>query len=164
MNMQQQYLSPPSPGWGAVNHWMAGAVLAAASGAAWAQGVNASPPLVSPDETLPPRFVLCQREVHGLEGDRKALMRSCLARRLEGERAVQRDCKRETGATKGAQARQKARIDCERRALSVASSELPRAPAPRLAPTATAEVQRPAAASSVVPVGAAGRMPAAGEN
>ena len=155
--MQQQYLSRAFPGWGALNQWMAGAVLAAASGAAWTQGAQANAPLVASNEVLPPRFVLCQREVRGFEGDRKARMRSCLARRLEGERAVQRDCKRETGATKGVQARQQAQIDCERRALSMPSSELPRAPAPTPRPVATtAEGKRPVAAT--------GRMPAAGEN
>ena len=159
----QQYELPFS-------HWVLSAVLAAAGGAAWAQGaeVPAAPvPLIAEGESLPPRFVLCQREVGAQAGDRKALMRSCLARRLEGESVVQRDCKRQVGSVKGVQARQSALLACERQALAVASTELPRGapPAPRPAPSVTAEARRPAAnPSPVVPVGANGRMPAAGEN
>ena len=70
----QQYELPFS-------HWVLGAVLAAAGGAAWAQGAEAPAapvPLIAEGESLPPRFVLCQREVGAQAGDRKALMRSNL--------------------------------------------------------------------------------------
>lgn len=152
-----------------MSHWVLSVALATAGAAAWAQGTAApatpsSPSLIAPGERLPPRFVLCQREVAAQEGERKALMRNCLARRLEGERVVQRDCKRQVSGVKGVQARQSALLDCERQALAVASSELPRGapPAPRPAPPAVTEARR--APSPVVPVANVPRMPAAGEN
>lgn len=149
----QQYQRP-------LNHWVMGAVLCAASGTSGAQSPGA-PSLVAPGEPLPPRFVLCQREVQAQAGDRPSLMRACLAKRLDGERAVERDCKRQVGAVKGVQARQSAMLTCQREALSVASADLPRGPAP--APR-VATGPRPAA-PPVVPVGAGvARLPASGEN
>ena len=151
-----------------LSHWVLSAALATA-GAACAQGAAApvapaTPSLIAPGEPLPPRFVLCQREVSTLQGERKALMRTCLARRLEGERVVQRDCKRQVSSVKGVPARQSALHDCERQALAVASSELPRGapPAPRPTPSAVAEARR--APPAVVPVTTVPRMPSAGEN
>jgi hypothetical protein len=152
----QQYQRP-------LNHWVMSAVLCAASGTSGAQSPVA-PSLVKPDEPLPPRFVLCQREVNAQAGDRPSLMRTCLARRLEGERAVERDCKRQVGAVKGVQARQAALLSCQRQGLSVASANLPSGPAPvrRPAPVAAADANR--APSQVASVGAPARVPAAGEN
>lgn len=144
------------------------AILAMAwaiSGGAWAQG--AVPPLISAGEPLPPRFVLCQREVQGAGGaDRSAQMRACLARRLAGEKAVARNCRREAGGVKGHAARQAAQHECERHALAVPSSELPKAPPPppRRAPVTTTASTTPAPAR-LVPTAApvTQRMPSSGE-
>ena len=148
-----------------LSHWVLSAMLCA-SGTAWAQGAPTPAPatLVAPGEPLPPRFVLCQREVNAQPNERAAQMRTCLARRLEGERVVQRDCKRQVGAVKGVQARQSAMLVCERQALSVASHHLPRgaAPAPRPAPAVAAEGGR--AASPVLPVVTTRTLPTSGEN
>lgn len=141
------------------------AMLWTASGAAWAQG--AAPLLVAADEALPPRFVLCQREVQGAGADRSALMRACLARRLAGEKAVARNCRREAGAVKGHAARQAAQRECERHALAVPSSELPKAPppAPRRVVVTTTASATPTPARTVVPAAAPAtqRMPSSGE-
>ena len=152
----QQYQKP-------LSHWIASAVLGATNSASWAQSAE-TPSLVLQGEPLPPRFVLCQREVSSGAGERAGLMRTCLARRLEGERVVQRDCKRQVGAVKGVQARQSAMLVCERQALSVASHHLPRgaAPAPRPAPAVAAEGGR--AASPVLPVVTTRTLPTSGEN
>lgn len=149
-----------------LSHWVLSAMLCA-SGTAWAQGAPTPAPatLVAPGEPLPPRFVLCQREVNAQPNERAAQMRTCLARRLEGERVVQRDCKRQVSGVKGVQARQSALLSCEREALSVTSQNLPVGPAPasRPAPTVTAEAKR--TPSPVVPVVApAPAAPATGEN
>ena len=63
----------------AMKRWSAWGLL-------WATGAGAqgtSPTLVYPDELLPTRMVLCQREVGGAERerDRSAKLRTCLARR-----------------------------------------------------------------------------------
>ena len=150
----QQYQKP-------LSHWIASAVLGAASSASWAQSAE-TPSLVLQGEPLPPRFVLCQREVSSGAGERAGLMRTCLARRLEGERVVQRDCRRQVSGAKGVHARQAAQLACERQALSVVSTELPRASAPAPRPVLAAEPRRPAA-TGMMSVGTA-PLPASGEN
>ncbi|MFT4193246.1 hypothetical protein, partial [Ottowia sp.] len=108
-----------------------------ASGAAWPQQ-PAGAPLVQAGEPLPTRFVLCQREIAGQAGERQPLLRACLARRLEGERIVERNCRRQAASVAGGAARHQAQRDCLRQALAVPSGELPKAPppAPRPAPEA----------------------------
>ena len=131
-------------------------------GLLWATGAGAqgtSPTLVYPDELLPTRMVLCQREVGGAERerDRSAKLRTCLARRLEGERMVERNCKRGAGSVNGASARAQAQRACERQALGVPSSELPRRPPPPPKPKAEPGLgTEPGAAAPA-------RMPAAGD-
>ena len=124
-----------------------------ASATACAQGAAVLP--TGSEEIRSTRFVMCQREVGGQSGDRQALLRKCLARRREGERMVERDCRRQVGAVRGVAARQQAQLDCERRALAVPSSELPRRPPPPPKPEASAE---PGPATSTP-----ARRPAAGE-
>ncbi|MFV0679879.1 hypothetical protein [Ottowia sp.] len=81
--------------------------------------------LVRPGEPLPARMVLCQREVSDQSGQRKKLLRACLVRRLNGERVVERQCRRQTSSVKGLTARHQARRDCEQLALAVPSTQLP---------------------------------------
>ena len=127
-----------------------------ALGVLWATsaGAPAAPPLVLADELPPTRMVLCQREAAGVERDRNGTLRTCLARRLEGERIVERNCKHQAVGVSGANARVQAQRDCERLALSVPSSELPRRPPPK---------PKPPAAPDASAVTAAPRMPAAGD-
>ena len=144
---------------------MLSAALCTSGGASWAQAAqpgSAGPSVATVAEPLPPRFVRCQREVAAQAGDRQSLMRTCLARRLEGERVVQRDCKRQVSGAKGVHARQAAQLACERQALSVVSTELPRASAPAPRPVLAAEPRRPAA-TGMMSVGTA-TLPASGEN
>ena len=132
-----------------------------ASTAAWAQPA-AGAVLVRADEPLPTRFVLCQREVGGQEGDRQKLLRACLARRLEGERIVERNCRRQAGSVGGAAARQQAQRDCERLALAVPANELPKAPPRAPKPVLTVDTGGggavPAAAAPAAPKPAAGEF------
>ena len=132
-----------------LKRWLACGLFCA--GGAWAQA--AAPTLVYPDELLPTRMVLCQREVGAAERDRRSRLRTCLARRLEGERLIERQCRRQASGVSGAAARSQAQRDCERQALAVPFAELPRRPPPqRPSPAATdttadsaARVQQPAA-------------------
>nr|MBP6665589.1 hypothetical protein [Ottowia sp.] len=70
-------------------------------------------------------------------------------------RMVERNCKREAGSVNGASARAQAQRACERQALGVPSSELPRRPPPPPKPKA-----EPGAASAAAPTPT---MPAAGD-
>ena len=133
-----------------MTRWMALGLLSAT--AAYAQAP--APNLVYPNELLPTRMVLCQREVDAGARDRSAKLRACLARRLEGERMVERNCKREAGAVSGAAARTQAQRACERQALGVPSTELPRRPPPP---------PKPKPAPDAAPQAPAARMPAAGD-
>ena len=129
-------------------------------GLLWATGAGAqgtSPTLVYPDELLPTRMVLCQREVGAAARDRKGKIRACLARRLEGERIVERNCKRQASAVSGAAARTLAQRDCERTALAVPAGELPKRAPPK--PKAPADSASPNKAAAPTPT-----QPAAGEN
>lgn len=117
-----------------MTRWTASALFWATGWAA-AQGAAAPVlPLVRADELLPTRMVLCQRELGSADRDRKAQLRTCLARRLEGERLVERQCKRQTLDVRGASERLAAQRACERQALAVPSSELPKRPPPRPQP------------------------------
>lgn len=120
-------------------------------GGAGAQSAPGAPPLVHPDELLPTRMVLCQREVTAIESDRKDRLRACLARRLEGERLIERNCKRQAGSVSGVAARAQAQRDCERQALAVPSTELPRRPPPPPKPAPDAAQGRAAAAPPSLP-------------
>ncbi len=122
-------------------------------------------PLVQADELLPTRMVLCQREVGAAPRDRKGKIRACLARRLEGERIIERNCKHQAGSVSGAAARAQAQRDCERQALAVPSGELPKRPPPKpkVSPTADAAPGK-AAPGKAPPAKAAPVLPAAGEN
>ena len=122
-------------------------------------GVQAAAPvLVYPDELLPPRMVLCQRELGPAAQNRQRQLRTCLARRLEGERVIERQCRRQAaGVSGGVGARSQAQRACERQALAVPSSELPRRPPPPPRPAAAPE-PAPVATQAPVP------QPAAGEN
>lgn len=101
-------------------------VSSAVSAQPWAGGQRGGGP-------LPTRMVLCQHEFGpNAAAERNAQLRACLARRLEGERVVERDCKRQTAGVTGAQSRRLAMRDCEQMALNVPSSELPRRAPPPL--------------------------------
>ncbi|QTD45541.1 hypothetical protein [Ottowia testudinis] len=127
----------------------------AALGLLWAATAHAqTPALIQPDELLPTRMVLCQREVDSGARDRADKLRTCLARRLEGERVVERDCKRQSGGVSGNAARAQAQRACERQALGVPSTELPRRPPPP---------PRPKPEPDAVPAVPLSSMPAAGE-
>ncbi len=139
-----------------------------AFGLIWASGLTVAygapptpsapaPVLVHADEVLPTRMVLCQREVGASARDRKGKIRACLARRLEGERLVERTCRHQAGSVSGAAARLQAQRDCERQALAVPSSELPKRPAPKPKPKVSPAAD--AAPAKVTPT-----LPAAGEN
>ena len=93
-----------------MTRWTASALFWATGWAAAQGATPAASALVQADELLPTRMVLCQREVGGAERerDRSAKLRTCLARRLEGERMVERNCKREAGSVNGASARAQA--------------------------------------------------------
>lgn len=127
-----------------------------ASCSALAQAPDPAPVLVRPGEAMPTRLTLCQREISGLPGERQALMRRCLARRLEGEQLLERNCRRQVAGVAGVAARQQAQRACVQQALAVPSSELPRRPPAQAAKAAPAMA---AAAPAPTP-----RMPAAGEN
>lgn len=133
-----------------------------ASSAAWSQPA-AGVPLVRADEPLPQRFTLCQRELAGQTAERQRLLRACLARRLEGERIVERNCRRQVGGVSGASARLQAQRDCERQALAVVSTELPKAPPPTPRPLPALD-GGPGNAAVAPPAPGAPRRPAAGEN
>ncbi|MFT3778645.1 MAG: hypothetical protein QM772_10315 [Ottowia sp.] len=126
-------------------------------GAAWSQQ-PVSAPLVYADEPLPTRFVLCQREIAGQAGERQLLLRACLARRLEGERIAERNCRRQAAGVAGGAARHQAQRDCLRQALALPSGELPKAPPPAPRPVV------PEASGAPAPAPAARSLPAAGEN
>ena len=115
-----------------MTRWTASTLLWA-SGWAMAQGAP-SPALVYADEVLPTRMVLCQRELGGIDADRKARIRSCLARRLEGERIVERNCKRQAERVRAGPDRLAEQRTCERQALAVPFSDLPRRPPPQPRP------------------------------
>ncbi|MEO9102797.1 MAG: hypothetical protein ABJB17_01335 [Burkholderiales bacterium] len=69
---------------------------------------------------------------------RKRALRDCLMRRNEGEAGVMADCRRQLriGGGQTSAAQQLQLRDCETRALAVPSQQLPRRPAPRIAPPA----------------------------
>lgn len=120
-----------------------------------------APTLMYPGESFPTRFTLCQREVHGMKGDHKQLLRRCLNRRLEGERLVERNCRRQTGGVSGVAARQLAQRDCVQTALAVPSDKLPkRPPPPPPAPVQAADAGSAVSSAAAAPP----RAPAAGEN
>ncbi|MDO5288256.1 MAG: hypothetical protein Q4F13_01290 [Pseudomonadota bacterium] len=130
--MSSLFTAPPAA---QPRHWLARAVLCAASAAAppaLSQPATATV-LIQPDELMPPRMVLCERELGGRGEDRAAyqrLLNTCLSRRFEGERMVERQCKRQTAGVDGQAARHAAQRDCERQALAVSYKNLPRRPPP----------------------------------
>lgn len=130
-----------------MKRWLALGLFCASC--AWAQ--PAAPTLVYPDELLPTRMVLCQREVGAVERDRRSKLRTCLARRLEGERIIERNCKRQAGSVSGVAPRNEAQRDCERQALAVPSTELPRRPPPPPKPKPTPDTATAVAAPTAQP-------------
>lgn len=140
-----------------MTRWTASALFWATGWAAAQGATPAASALVQADELLPTRMVLCQREMAGTSGDRKAQLRTCLARRLEGERLVERHCRRQVESVRGASERLAAQRACERQALAVPSSELPRRPPPpKPAP-------QPPTDGSLAPSAGPAPMPAAGD-
>lgn len=79
----------------------------------------------------PTRMEYCQRDLGGLQGDaRKRALSECLVRRLEGERLVARECRRQVREVPAAANQQwQLQRECETRALSVPTPELPQRPA-----------------------------------
>ena len=132
--------------------------------AVWAQA-PASGALVRADEALPSRLALCQRELGSTKSeDRQRLLRACLLRRLEGERIVERSCRRQVaGAGAGAE-RQQAQRACERQALAVSSAELPKPPPPAPRPVPALNSDGAGASAGTPPAAdVTARKPAAGE-
>ena len=88
----------------------------------------------------PTRLQLCQREVAEQGGAlRKQALRDCLLRRSEGEAGVAADCRRQLRIGSRPSAPQQRQLrDCEARALTVPSQQLPRRPVPRAAPASGA--------------------------
>lgn len=145
--------------------WLARAVLCMASAAAppvvLCQPATATV-LIQPDELMPPRMVLCERELAGRSDNRaehQRLLHTCLLRRFEGERMVERQCKRQSASLNTQTARHEAQRDCERQALSVSYKSLPRRPPPPPPPPRPAPLPSiPSATPSVTII-----MPASGE-
>jgi hypothetical protein len=75
---------------------------------------------------------LCEAELAAVNGDtRKKVIGECLRRRLEGEKIVERDCKRqarEVVVELSANTKQDMHRQCMRSALQVSYTELPRRP------------------------------------
>lgn len=119
-------------------------VSSAVNAQPWAGGQRGGP--------LPTRMALCQHEVGpDAAAERNARLRACLARRLEGERIVERDCKRQTAGVTGAQSRRLAVRECERMALNVPSSELPGRALPALRPRPAPQAPLVADTASAAP-------------
>jgi hypothetical protein len=89
----------------------------------------------------PTRMQMCSTELGAAAGDaRKKLLGDCLRRRLEGEKIVERNCKRQVremtvdaGSTK-----EELHKQCVHRALQVGYAELPRRPPPAPKPVDSA--------------------------
>ncbi|HOB67735.1 hypothetical protein [Ottowia sp.] len=145
-----------------MKRWTACGLLWACAWTAAHGAPAAAPALVHADEVLPTRMVLCQREFGAAERDRKGKMRACLARRLEGERIVERKCKQQAGNVSGAAARAQAQRDCERQALAVPAGELPKRPPPK--PKAVPTSNAAPTSTPAIPVAPPAPRPAAGEN
>ena len=130
----------------------------------WAQAPVAAT-LVHPDEAFPSRLALCQRELGATpSGDRQRLLRACLSRRLEGERIVERSCRRQASGVSGANERLQAQRSCERQALAVVSADLPKAPPPAPRPVLTVDTGGSGNSAVAVPTSATTvRNPASGE-
>jgi hypothetical protein len=77
---------------------------------------------------------MCEAELASLSGEaRKKVIGECLRRRLEGEKIVERNCKRQVRDVEvelAAASRQDLHRQCMRTALQVSYTELPRRPAP----------------------------------
>lgn len=109
----------------------------------------------------PTRMEYCQRDLGGLQGDeRKRALRECLMRRLEGERLVARECRRQVRDVPAAANQQwQLQRECENRALSVPTAELPQRP-PAAPPREVAGAEfKPA--ESAAPSAQAAPVPAA---
>lgn len=111
--------------------------VGAAAGSA--PGVAAAPAAPAPevDANGLTRMQVCQMEVQGRKGDRRAALRACLSRRLKGEKLAGRDCQKQAtvGVRPGAQ-RAKAVARCggvpQTRRSTPAAGESPKpAPAPQ---------------------------------
>ena len=139
-----------------MTRWTASALLWASGWVAAQVAPLPAPALVQAGELLPTRMVLCQRELAAADTDRQARLRHCLARRLEGERVVERQCKRQAERVRPGPERLAAQRACERQALAVPFSELPQRPPP-LAPPKPSPDGTPTSAGTP-PV-----QPAAGE-
>ncbi len=107
----------------------------------------------------PTRMEYCQRDLGGLQGDaRKRALSECLVRRLEGERLVARECRRQVREVPAAANQQwQLQRECEHRALSAPTTELPQRPpaAPREVADATfkpVEATAPSALAAPAPV------------
>jgi psiF repeat len=88
----------------------------------------------------PTRMQMCSTELDATSGDeRKKLLSDCLRRRLEGEKIVERDCKRQVRDTAGDAGTTKEALQkqCVSRALQVGYTELPRRPPPAPKPADT---------------------------
>lgn len=144
----------------AVGHRFVLALLWASCGAL---AQTPAPVLVHPGEAMPTRLTLCQREIRGMKGAREPLMRRCLSRRLEGERIIERNCRRRVARIGGAVAQQQAQRECVQQALMVRSDELPKRPPPPPPVAPAAAVDAGQAIPAAVPAPAS-RLPAAGEN
>lgn len=116
--------------------------------AAWAQAAPADGAL------RPTRMQMCQHELKDVpEAQRKTQFNTCLQRRAKAEVAMERDCRRESQAIKGAKPREtdelrrNAMRNCMNQGLARPYAELPGGAGVRK--TADAKASKPAAAKVV---------------
>jgi hypothetical protein len=89
----------------------------------------------------PTRMQMCSTELGATSGDeRKKLLSECLRRRLEGEKIVERSCKRQVRemAVDAGSTKEELQKQCVSRALQVGYAELPRRPPPAPKPVESA--------------------------
>jgi hypothetical protein len=113
----------------------------------------------------PTRMQMCEAELASVTGDaRKKTMGECLRRRLEGEKIVERDCKRqvrEVAVELSGNSKQDMQRQCVRTALQASFTELPRRPAPAPKPEGGAVLVATDGTNTPLPVGPAGAQSAA---
>lgn len=111
-------------------------------------------------EFVPTRMQRCTADLAGITGEatRKSKLSECLNRRLDAERIVERECRKQVASvpTENQAERIQLQQDCVSRSLQKHYAELPRRPAapPKPAADATANSGAATLAAPVTPVAA----------